>query len=237
MGAFAGVIGGALGIINGVAVGYYYMEFSFRIKTESRLLRILKGTLYGTVAGTVSGGLVHIPGLIIEKSSEGLFMAWIGALVGAGFGTAFGLLLSWIMAFTPYKEAPAAPAAGAETGPQDTGLTGLSPEDVTLVKEVYSALKEHQLFDQYTAKTYRDKTGLESGPEIATRYEKARAWLQASRPGFTEADWDRGNAAAHKLVRFLVSARCEDGGALAQRCPGLGEEVTAWLKKSAGLFL
>ncbi len=243
MGAISGrEVGGVLGVVNGLAVGYWYVELSLRIPERSRLVRILKGTGYGAVAGAVSGGLVHLPSILMPGSSmNDLSMIPVGAVFGVVLGTPFGLLLSLIICFIPARSAP---ERGRETSPaaapppERTGPGELTPEDGARVMDVYPALKEHDLFDQHTALAYWAKAGGNANkPELENRYARALAWLQERRPGFTQEDWVSCNASAHKMVRFLVARRGGGTDELARLCPGLGEEVRAWLARSAGLFL
>lgn len=94
----AGMIGGVVGAITGLGVGYAYMAVVLYF-WESKPLRFLVGIFGGTVAGGLSGMSVHVPSLIgIGKpiwgsTGDGIF---IGGVFGLCVGTVLGLILGII---------------------------------------------------------------------------------------------------------------------------------------------
>lgn len=112
MGAISGKEpGAALGAFNGLAVGYAYVHFALRVKGTG-LAKLLTRGAYGSIAGLVSGGLVHVPGILLGNSIGNAEFIPLGAVAGLVIGTIFGLLLAVLLAALPEppEEGPGAPA-------------------------------------------------------------------------------------------------------------------------------
>lgn len=106
-----GEAGAAMGVFNGLAVGYAYVHLALRVKTGNIAQKMLTRTVYGALAGLVSGGLAHVPGLFVNnREASGLL--GLGAVAGLIIGTVFGLILACLFALLPPPEEAANTGGG-----------------------------------------------------------------------------------------------------------------------------
>jgi hypothetical protein len=101
IGAMSGKeVGAAMGVVNGLAVGYTYVHFALLVRKGNAFSKILTRTGYGSVAGLVSGGLVHVPGLF-NNYRDAHNMLGLGTVAGIVIGTVFGFILACLFAVLP----------------------------------------------------------------------------------------------------------------------------------------